>query len=111
MTKKKTSKKQGFCFEDMPSLKKKKGVKFKKSQAVEYFKNPKEVGYALLQCLEENDPEAFMEILDAYLDVNRTQTAKKTNLSRSTIQLAFSNKGNPSIKTLAKIVHSAKKAA
>ena len=111
MTKKKTSKKQSFCFEDMPALKPKKGIKLKKSRAVEYFKDPKEVGYALLQCLENNDPDAFIEILDAYLGVNRMQVAKKANLSRSTVQLAFSKKGNPSIKTIAKIVHSSKKAA
>jgi len=65
------------------------------------------VGAALLEALLDNDTEAFIEILDAYLRINRTQTAKKTKLSRSTVQLALSKKGNPTLKTLAKIAHEA----
>jgi len=46
-----------------------------------------------------------MEILDSYLRINKSQIAKSTDLSRSTISLAFSKKGNPTLKTIAKIVH------
>jgi DNA-binding phage protein len=56
----------------------------------------------LFLCLEENNPESFIEILDAYLDVNR-----RANLSRTTVQNAFSSKGNPTIRTIAQIVHEA----
>ena len=59
----------------------------------------------MLQCLLENDPEAFVEILNEYLDVNRSRVAKNANLARSTVQEVFSKKGNPTLKTLAKIVH------
>ncbi len=60
-----------------------------------------------MQCLIDNDAEAFIEILDSYLRVNRSHVARKANLPRSTISLAFSKKGNPTIKTIAKIVHEA----
>lgn len=107
MPKKKTSKKQSFCFDDMPNLgisKKHKGTKIHSPRA---FKNKKEVALALFLCLERDAPEAFIEILDAYLDVNKAEIAKKTRLARSTVQGAFSKKGNPTIRTIAQIVHEA----
>ena len=107
MPKKKTSKKQEFCFENMPNLgtnKKYKGTKVQSSKA---FKNKKEVALALFLCLERDDPEAFIEILDTYLDVNKAEIAKKARLARSTVQGAFSKKGNPTIRTIAQIVHEA----
>lgn len=70
-----------------------------------FFQDYDKVGTALLESLIENDTDAFIEILDAYLNVNRAKVAKKTGLSRSTVQQALSKKGNPTLKTLAKIVH------
>ena len=105
MTKKKILKKQKFSFQDIPKY----NVPNKKSLTVfnpeEFFKDDKEVGHILLQCLRENDTEAFMEILDSYLSVNRTHLAEASKLSRSTISLALASKGNPTLKTLAKIIH------
>ncbi|MGH2639824.1 MAG: DNA-binding protein, partial [Rhabdochlamydiaceae bacterium] len=71
------------------------------------LKDIEKVGAALLESLMENDTESFIEILDSYLHINRSSIAKKAKLSRSTIQHAFSKKGNPTLKTLAKIVHEA----
>lgn len=71
----------------------------------EFFKNQAEVGAALLQCLIENDIEAFVEILDGYLDVNRSRVARDAKIGRSTVQEVFSKKGNPTLRTIAKIVH------
>ncbi len=104
MTKKKTSKKQKLCLEDMPILKSKKKASAKHKPS-DFFKAHDKVAAALLQSLEDNDAGAFLEILDAYLRVNRTKTAKETNLSRTTVQQALSKKGNPTIRTIAKIVH------
>lgn len=73
----------------------------------DFFKAHNKVAEALLQSLEDDDVEAFLEILDAYLKVNRTKIAKQTKLSRTTIQNALSKKGNPTIRTIAKIVHQA----
>lgn len=106
MNKKKTSKKHEFSLADIPRLNvhKKKITEFKPE---DFFKNKKEVAEALFQCLIENDTQAFMEILDSYLRVNRSQIAQNTDLSRSTVSLAFSKKGNPTLKTIAKMVHEA----
>lgn len=70
-------------------------------------KNKNEVAKVLLDYLIDNDAETFMEILDAYLSINRTHIAQKTKLTRATITQAFSKKGNPTLKTIAKIVHQA----
>jgi probable addiction module antidote protein len=107
MTKKKTSKRQKFCFEDMPILKSKKKAVSKTHKPSQFFKDHHKVAEALLQSLEENDAGAFLEILDAYLKVNRTKVARETSLSRTTIQQALSKTGNPTIRTIAKIVHRA----
>lgn len=105
MHKKKTSKKRGFFLEDMPILEPQKKAKLKKYDPSQFFKDFDRVGIALLESLVQNDTEAFIEILDAYLQVNRARVAKKTKLSRSTVQHALSKKGNPTLKTIARIVH------
>lgn len=90
----------------MPILNLKKDVKpFKQHYPEKSLKNLDKVGTALLESLIENDTEAFIEILDAYLQVNKSRVAKKAHIARSTIQQALSRKGNPTLKTLAKIVH------
>ena len=37
--------------------------------------------------------------------VNRKRAAVNSNITRGTVQLAFSKSGNPTLKTIAKIVH------
>jgi DNA-binding phage protein len=67
--------------------------------------DPKFVGAAILECLSNNDPEGVMEIIELYLDsLNKTQTAKKTHLARSTMYHSLKNR-NPTVKTLAKLVY------
>ncbi len=89
----------------MPTLSLKKDTKLKKHYPEKSLRNLDRVGAALLESLIENDTEAFIEILDGYLQVNRSRVAKKANIARSTIQQALSPKGNPTLKTLAKIIH------
>lgn len=91
----------------MPIIKRKKSTSAAGHKPSNFFKSHEKVAEALLQSLEENDADAFLEILDAYLKVNRTRIAKEANLSRTTVQNAFSQKGNPTIRTIAKIVHQA----
>ena len=107
MNKKKTLKKREFSLDDLQPVKISSESKLHSSKASDVFKNKKEVAQALLDCLIENDTETYMEILDAYLCVNRTQIAQRTDLTRATITQAFSKKGNPTLKTIAKIVHEA----
>jgi DNA-binding phage protein len=105
MPKKKKLLEQGFCFDDTPILKLKKNAKTKIHDPEKSLKDLDKIGVALLESLMANDTEAFMDILDGYLHVNKSEVAKKSNISRSTVQQAFSKHGNPTLKTLAKIVH------
>ncbi len=75
MTKKKTSRKRKFCFEDAPILKSKKKASSLPHKPSQFFKDHEKVAQALLESLEENDAGAFLEILDACLKVNRAQAA------------------------------------
>src|SRR3989304_1553606 len=104
MSKKKILKRREFTLDDLQPIKILDESKLHDLKSDEYFKNHRVVGEALLQCLIENDSEAFMEILDSYLRINRTQIAQKAALPRSTVSLAFSKNGNPTLKTIAKIV-------
>jgi probable addiction module antidote protein len=76
-----------------------------KYDPADFFRDHTKIAKALLQCLVEGDDEAYKEILDAYLRVNRLRVAQKTQLSRTTVQNAFSSRGNPTLRTIAKIVH------
>lgn len=107
MIKKKKTKRQKFSLKDVKPIKFHDISIFPESKADEAFKDHKNIGKILLECLIDNDSEAFMEILEAYLMVNKTKVAKKADLPRSTVSLAFSKRGNPTIKTIAKIVHEA----
>lgn len=89
----------------MPTLQTNKKAKLQKHDAESFFQDFDKVGTALLESLIENDTEAFITILDTYLKINRAKTAKKTGMSRSTVQHALSKKGNPTLKTIARIVH------
>lgn len=107
MAKKKTLKKQGLSLDDIE------GVVFSEEMSKElikhdpedFFRNHTKVAKALLQCLLEGDDEVYKEVLDSYLRVNRLRVAQKTQLSRTTVQNAFSSRGNPTLRTIAKIVH------
>ena len=82
-----------------------KKAKLHKYNPNDFFKDFDRVGAALLESLTQNDTEAFIEILDAYLQVNRARVARRAKMSRSTVQQALSRKGNPRLKTIARIVH------
>lgn len=63
------------------------------------------MGAAIMQCFMENDTEGVLEIIENYLyTLNKTQFFKEANLPRSTVYNFFKRR-NPTIKTLAKIMH------
>lgn len=106
MLKKKKSKKRAFSLEDMPALKvRNKRPRLQKHDSESFFKDFNKVGSALLESLVQNDTAAFIEILDTYLQVNKAQVAKNTKMARSPINPALSRTGNPTLKTIARIVH------
>ncbi|MBS0654467.1 MAG: hypothetical protein JSR46_01710 [Verrucomicrobia bacterium] len=63
------------------------------------------IAKAVWECLENNDPEGVVEVIEAHMRaVNRTKAAKDIDLPRSSMYNAFKGK-NPTVKTLAKLVH------
>jgi DNA-binding phage protein len=65
--------------------------------------NEELISHALWECLKEGDDEGFKEVILAYVEAcKKSQTAKKATVSRSTI---YNLKDNPTIKTVAKVVH------
>ena len=63
------------------------------------------VGKAILECLRNNDPEGVMEVIEMYLEaLAKTQFVLKANVPKSTLYHSLRSK-NPTIKTLAKLVH------
>jgi probable addiction module antidote protein len=65
------------------------------------------IAKAVWECLKENDPDGVIEILEAHFNAkNKSQLAKKHDLPRTTIYHAFKSK-NPTLHTLAKLVHAA----
>lgn len=84
-------------------------MKFKK-QPREYnptkdLLNEQLIARAIWECLKENDPDGVIEILEAHLAArNKSQLAKELDLPRTTLYHAFKNK-NPTLHTLAKLVH------
>lgn len=69
--------------------------------------NEKLVSEAILECLKDNDTEALMEIIEGYLSaLNRSKFSRESDVPRRTLYHCFRKK-NPTIKTLAKIIHAA----
>ncbi len=61
---------------------------------------------ALLECFEDNDPEAFLEILDGYIIAhNKTAFAKKAAISRSTLYDMLHGRKNPTLRVLTQCIH------
>lgn len=67
--------------------------------------NPQQTALAILECLQNNDPEGVMEIIAIYLDaLNKSRLRYATDLPKSTMYSALKHR-NPTIKTLAKIMY------
>lgn len=63
------------------------------------------MGAAIMQCLIENDSDGALEVIESYLyALNKTEFLKKADIPRSTAY-NFMKRRNPTIKTLAKIMH------
>lgn len=63
------------------------------------------IANAVWDCLKENDPDGVIEILEAHLRVkNKSKLSRDFALPRTTFYHAFRSK-NPTLHTLAKLVH------
>lgn len=79
----------------------------KEHNPLDYLTNPENIGKAILECLQNNDPEGVMEVIAIYLEaVNKTKLAESHELHRQTLYSALKHR-NPTVKTLAKIMSNA----
>ncbi|MCP5469250.1 MAG: hypothetical protein H7A36_01935 [Chlamydiales bacterium] len=63
------------------------------------------IGRAIWECLKNGDSEGVIEIIKIHLEAcNKAQLASEADLPKTTLYHAFRSK-NPTIKTLAKLVH------
>lgn len=77
-----------------------------RSDPIAELADPLQTALAILECLQNNDPEGVMEIIGIYLDaLNKSKLRAETKLSKSTMYSALKHR-NPTIKTLAKIMYS-----
>src|SRR3990172_5526461 len=63
------------------------------------------IGRAIFECLTRNDPKGVIEVIKAHvMALNQAQRTKQATLAKSTLYHCLKEK-NPTIKTLAKLVH------
>ncbi len=63
------------------------------------------IGRAIWECLKNGDSEGVIEVIQIHLQaVNKTQLAKEADMPKTTLYHSFRSK-NPTIRTLAKLVH------
>lgn len=109
MAKKQTSKKRKASSVDKPEfVTLKSSVKTQSWHPTDELLDERKLGYALFSALKDEDIDSFKEILMAHLQAKvKTREAKAHGLSERTMYEALSDKGNPSLKTIAKIVRMA----
>ena len=105
MTKRMTSRKLEFSFHDMPISKLKKGAKMKTASSSARLKDQELIFNALWQCLVEQDIESFKDVLRGHLEAaNKRQLSKKAKTSRRTLHRILSAEGNPTLKSISKVI-------
>lgn len=76
-----------------------------RAQPLKELTDPKKTALSILECLQNNDPEGAMEMIVIYLEaLNKSKLRNETQLPKSTMYSALKH-GNPTIKTLAKIMY------
>ena len=106
MSKRKTSKKQETSFDDMPKIKLKKGVRLKKFNVTSKMKNKEYISKALWECLVASDIDGFKEILKTHVElINKEELVKITGISRRTLFRMLSEKGNPTLENISKLIN------
>jgi len=111
MVKARISARQRGSFKKM-SRSKGKNMKLKENARVREI-NPTEellnedlISRAIWECLKEGDSDGVIEVIATYYHaVNKTDISKEASLARSTVYSLRKKGGNPTVKTLAKLVH------
>ncbi len=81
------------------------GMRVEAYDPTEALLDEKQIGRAIWECLKNGDSEGVIEIIQIHLEAfKKTQLAKEADLPKTTLYHSFKSK-NPTIKTLAKLVH------
>ena len=84
-------------------MKLREGARVRESNPTEEILNEDLISSAIWECLKEGDSEGVIEIFEIYFRAaNKTRLSKDASVARSTMYLKG---GNPTVKTLAKLVH------
>lgn len=87
-------------------MKLKQGARVKEINPTEELLNEDLIGRAIWECLKEGDSDGVREVIATYLNaVIKTHVAKEASVARSTIYSLKKKGSNPTVKTLAKLVH------
>ena len=106
MAKKKISKKPEGCFEDLPIVTPSKVVKTKRFNPETKLTDRAFIATALFEALSDGDEEAALEIINAYVKaVKKAEISKNEQMATSTVYNALSPNGNPTLRTVAKMLH------
>ncbi len=92
------------CSKNKGILKLKNNARVRESNPTEEILNEELISRAIWDCLKEGDSKGLIEVIRIYLEAsNKTHLAEEAQVARSTVY--HLKGGNPTIKTLAKLVH------
>jgi DNA-binding phage protein len=105
MPKAKTSHKPSVSSKNTSIRKLKEELKFKPYNPTKALLDEDRIGRAIWECLKNEDPEGVIEIIGIHLDArNKAQLLEVANIPKTTLYHSLRSK-NPTLKTLAKLVH------
>lgn len=105
MTKKATSKRREFSLNDTPIRNLKRGARVRKVSSSRRLKDQELLFRALWECLVEQDIESFKDVLRGHLEAaNKQQLSRKAKTSRRTLHRILSAEGNPTLKSISKVI-------
>lgn len=79
-------------------------ARIRESNPTKEILNEELISRAIWDCLKDGDSEGMIEVIRIYLEAsNKTHLAEEAEVARSTVY--HLEGGNPTVKTLAKLVH------
>ena len=107
-----SKKRKAFSLDDMTPVKIKAGAKTTPSDPDKYLRNEAFIMEAVADALWSGDLKAVKEILKSHYEaLDLEKTLKRADISRHTFYDALSESGNPTAKTLVKIMSGLKRHA
>lgn len=87
------------------NMKMRKGTGIRRSDPTKELIDEELIGKAIWECLKNGDPEGIVEVIRIYLDaVNKMQVAREGAAAKTSLHSNLRSR-NPTVKTLAKLVH------